>query len=261
LRERNAFTTRGWNGYGENDHRAFKYTTEKKRLDADDLTPDLLRAKSFHFICNPSRCVDLVARILSRRRESFGPDIERPVFIWEPVPDLCMPEQLSNTYAALSHIDVISPNHEELGALFGFTHGSDIDKAAIGRHCNQLLARGIGPTGDGAVVVRAGREGCFVANLNQRKWLPAYHQEASKVVDPTGGGNGFLGGFAVGLVRNRGDIVEAAKWGSVAASFCIEQVGVPTLETIVSTATCTDEVWNGESVLDRLEEYRKRTAT
>ena len=90
--------------------------------------------------------------------------------------------------------------------------------------------------------------------------MPAYHQDSRRVVDPTGGGNGFLGGFAVGLVRNDGDIVEAARWGSVAASFCIEQVGVPALETIVSTATCTDELWNGESVADRLKEYRERTS-
>jgi hypothetical protein len=60
-------------------------------------------------------------------------------------------------------------------------------------------------------------------------------------------------------VWNDGDVVEAARWGSVAASFCIEQVGVPTLQTIVSTSTCTDELWNEESVLDRLQEYRQRT--
>lgn len=47
IQPRNAPTTRGWNGYGENDHRAFKYLTEKKRLTADDLTPELLAAKSF----------------------------------------------------------------------------------------------------------------------------------------------------------------------------------------------------------------------
>ena len=98
-----------------------------------------------------------------------------------------------------------------------------------------------------------------MATLNQRKWLPAYHQDSSNVIDPTGGGNGFLGGFAVGLVRNDGDVVEAARWGSVAASYCIEQVGVPTLQTIISTSMCTDEVWNDDSVYDRLEGYRKRT--
>ena len=259
IRDRNALTTRGWNGYGENEHRAFQYLTEKKRLTADDLTLELLGARSFHLICSPNRCVEMIRRILVRRKESFGQEFDRPIVIWEPVPDLCTPDELLNTYKALKHVDIISPNHEELGALFDFTHSTDVDRKAIEGQVNQLLARGIGPTNDGAVVVRAGKEGCFVANLDKRKWLPAYHQDSSRVVDPTGGGNGFLGGFAVGLVRNDGDVVEAARWGSVAASFCIEQVGVPVVQTIVTTSTCTDELWNDESVLDRLEEYRQRT--
>lgn len=259
VRPRDALTTRGWNGYGENEHRAFKYLTEKKRLTADDLTPELLRARSFHLICSPTRCVDMVRRILDRRLEAHGNSYERPVIIWEPVPDLCTPAELENTYSALEHVDVISPNHEELAALFGFHHPLDIDKQVIQQQTNKLLARGVGHTGDGAVVVRVGKEGCFVANLNKRKWLPAHHRDGSRVVDPTGGGNGFLGGFAVGLVRTGGDVVEAARWGSVAASFCIEQVGMPQLETVISTATCTDELWNEESVEDRLKDYRKRT--
>lgn len=259
IRDRDALTTRGWNGYGENEHRAFKYLTKKKRLTADDLTLELLGARSFHLICSPTRCVEMITRILVRRKESFGQDFERPVMIWEPVPDVCTPDELFNTYKALKHVDIISPNHEELGALFDFKHSSGVDKKAVEGHVNQLLARGIGSTNDGSVVVRAGKEGCFVANLDKRKWLPAYHQDSIRVIDPTGGGNGFLGGFAVGLVRNDGDVVEAARWGSVAASFCIEQVGVPTLQTIVSTSTCTDELWNEESVLDRLQEYRQRT--
>ena len=252
-------TTRGWNGYGENEHRAFKYLTEKKRLTADDLTTELLASKSFHLICSPTRCVDMIKRILERRIETFGLEYERPIIIWEPVPDLCIPDELNNTYKALKYVDVISPNHEELSALFSSTHSSDFDRKAVESQVNQLLARGIGSTNDGSVVVRAGKEGCFVANLNKRKWLPAYYQDSSRVIDPTGGGNGFLGGFAVGLVRSEGGVVEAARWGSVAASFCIEQVGVPGLQTVVATSTCTDELWNDESVLDRLEEYRKIT--
>jgi sugar/nucleoside kinase (ribokinase family) len=259
FRTRDALTTRAWNEYGENEHRAFRYLTEKKRLTADDLTEALLGSKSFHLICSPIRCVDMVTRICERRTESLGERFERPIIIWEPVPDLCTPAELNNTYKALKYVDIISPNHEELGALFDFKHPSGVDKKAAESQVNKLLARGIGPMNDGSVVVRSGKEGCFVASLNQRKWLPAYHQDASRVIDPTGGGNGFLGGFAVGLVRNDGDVVEAARWGSVAASFCIEQVGVPSLDTIVSTSTCTDELWNGESVLDRLDEYKRRT--
>ena len=226
-------------------------------------------SKSFHFICSPTRCVELVSTILSRRQEelALSPTNDRPWIIWEPVPDLCTPEELENTYAACRAVDVISPNHEEFGALFAGTpyatpkgegegdgEGEGFSKQALERQTAQFLARGLGPTNDGAVVVRAGKEGCFVASLNKRKWLPAFHQDSSHVVDPTGGGNGFLGGFAVGLVREKGNFVEAARWGSVAASLCIEQVGVPVL-----SEGGDGETWNGVDVRERLGEFRRRT--
>lgn len=84
------------------------------------------------------------------------------------------------------------------------------------------------------------------------RWLPAYFGkgEGERVVDPTGGGNGFLGGLAIGLARGR-EIVEAAAWGSVAASFCIEQVGVP----VLGADENENEIWNGVSVEKRMGEY------
>ena len=59
-------------------------------------------------------------------------------------------------------------------------------------------------------------------------WLPAVHIDPSRVVDPTGGGNAFLGGLAVALARGA-SLEGAAKQGMVAASFAVEQVGMPTL--------------------------------
>ncbi|KAK1780129.1 Ribokinase-like protein [Copromyces sp. CBS 386.78] len=85
------------------------------------------------------------------------------------------------------------------------------------------------------------------------RWLPAYHTDAAKVVDPTGGGNTFLGGLAVALARGK-SIEEACAWGSVAASFAIEQVGVPELGTDGEGS----ETWNGERVEERLRGYVER---
>ncbi len=59
--------------------------------------------------------------------------------------------------------------------------------------------------------------------------------------------------LVVGLVRCGGSVVEAAIWGSVAASFCIEQVGMPKLESHPN-----GEIWNGVRVQDRLEGFRQR---
>jgi sugar/nucleoside kinase (ribokinase family) len=85
------------------------------------------------------------------------------------------------------------------------------------------------------------------------KWVPAYHEDAAKVVDPTGGGNCFLGGFSVALARGK-SVEEAAAWGNVAASFAIEQIGVPLLRQDEQG----NETWNNVSVSDRLGEYRDR---
>lgn len=254
IRPRSAPTTRGWNGYSSNQHRAFRYLTEKKRLTASDLTPSLLASKSFHLICSPARCISLVEDILSRRQQELEtPDTPRPLVIWEPVPDLCTPAERQKTLQALAYVDVVSPNHEELASIFDFSHADGVDKRAVEEHAQRCLDGGIGPDRLGVVVVRAGAEGCFALSSTVRRWLPAYHQDASKVVDPTGGGNGFLGGLAVGLVRSGMDVIEAARWGSVAASFCIEQVGMPRLTSM------EPETWNGVDVSERLEQFRRRT--
>lgn len=185
---------------------------------------------------------------------------ERPLFIWEPVPDLCTPKELEDCFHALKCVDAVSPNHAELGAFCGVkTDAKDhVDYRAIEALCRQWLESGIGPDGKGAIVVRAGKDGCLIARRGFQKWLPAVHQSPQKVVDPTGGGNGFLGGLAMGLVCSGAtsgldNLEEAAIWGSVAASFAIEQVGMPSL-----SHTQIGDTWNGVRVEDRLIEFKER---
>ncbi|KAL2352591.1 MAK32-like protein [Cryomyces antarcticus] len=258
-------TTRGWNGYGENEYRAFKYLTPKLRVDETALNPRLLTSKSFHLICSPLRCIVLVEGILKRRNRL---SLTRPLFIWEPVPDTCIPSEMPNFLKALLHVDIVSPNHSELGGIFNHSlswPNGDVDVQGVQRCCDAFLHHGVGPESRGAMVVRAGKDGCYIAsNTEMKRWLPAVHPPSSKkVVDPTGGGNGFLGGFAVGLVRwsreaghGFGRLQEAAIWGSVAASFCIEQVGMPILER---SRTGQEEMWNGDVVMERVEQFQGHT--
>ncbi|RFU24620.1 hypothetical protein B7463_g11716, partial [Scytalidium lignicola] len=300
-------TTRGWNGYDSNENRAFKYATPKLRLDATSLTETLLRSKSFHLICNPTRCIDLVTSILQRRK-AIDRNAEKPLFIWEPVPDLMTPDELLNTTNALPYVDICSPNHSELASLMGdLGEGIDkktgsVDTAFVEGACEQLL--GSMPLHSYALVIRCGGAGCYIAknggrtrrpSIIKRKrpaihmrggltpdidmvalfeglmdgegsfereepvidrgiemWLPPYHTNEKKVVDPTGGGNSFLGGMAVALARGK-RLEEAAGWGNIAASFAIEQVGMPTLGVDKEG----NETWNGVKVDDRLQEYRE----
>ena len=251
------------------------------------LTGEQLLAKCFHLICTPARCIDLVKGILGRRSttglsRAEGPDAERtlmersnsrPLFVWEPVPDSCKPEEFSNMLEALKLVDFISPNHHELAAYFGGLNignpSEDAELATLKQLCNELLENGF-DKGHGAVVVRRGEKGCYVASPFRHVLLPAYHQPRSdipvqeknpwkeKVIDPTGGGNTFLGAFCVGLldtsIMDATCVENAALYGSVAASFAIEQVGMPKL----SHGADGQELWNEAAVEDRLSDLRKR---
>lgn len=311
-------TTRAWNGYAdESETRAFRYTTPKKRLVAADLSPPLVQSRVFHLCCSPSRCRELVAELVARRKDETpeGETYCRPIVIWEPVPDLCVPDELLNLTNCLPHVDVCSPNHAELAGFMGDSgldpETGEISTAAVERSCEQLL--GSMPLQNYSLVIRAGEKGCYVAKNGGRKrassgtkgtkrrrkdlggahhgtlqpetdmfsffadmlqddegviareeievdpgverWIPAYFQKEDKerVVDPTGGGNTFLGGMAIALARNKG-VEEAATWGSIAASFAIEQVGVP----ILAENDESEETWNGVRVDDRLQEFHDR---
>jgi sugar/nucleoside kinase (ribokinase family) len=192
----------------------------------------------------------------------------RPIFIWEPVPELCIPEHLAECFKALTYVDIVSPNHVELGAFFNCdtTHSSSgkLNKELVEELSDMFLKSGIGPDSTGCVVVRCGKEGCFIAHPDipvQDRWLPAFHtfsiigEQNDRVVDPTGGGNAFLGGLSVGMVRSTSNtsvdrLKEAAIWGTVAASFAIEQIGVPVLGDDEH-----GETWNGVHVRERVADY------
>ncbi|KFZ25421.1 hypothetical protein V502_00106 [Pseudogymnoascus sp. VKM F-4520 (FW-2644)] len=330
-------TTRAFNGYDATDtqHRSFHYTTPKLRLEHNDLldSPVLLHAKSFHLICSPSRCISLVTNILSLRRQTLYPlSPPKPLFIWEPVPDCCLPTELLATTAALGYVDICSPNHSELGTLMSspasLPDGS-VDRTFVEDAAEMLLASM--PLSSVAIIVRCGADGAYIAQNGGRSapthprptpasnsnlatppppppkskkirggglaltadidmmslfadipssptssssdsssdhddapddstrdfglssWLPPYHTTPEKVLDPTGGGNAFLGALAITHARGS-SLEEAARWGAVAASFAIEQVGMPVLSIDEN-----GERWNGVVVGERMRELEARS--
>ncbi|KAL2114354.1 hypothetical protein VUR80DRAFT_8869 [Thermomyces stellatus] len=304
-------TTRAWNGYSTGEKREFAYLTPKRRLNAEDIPPSLLTSKSFHMVCSPARCQEIVADINRLRKMVMSAEeYTRPFIIWEPVPDKCTPDELLACTNTLPVVDICSPNHVELAGFMG-DDGMDpetgeVSTAAVERHCEQLL--GSICLQSFTLVVRAADKGCYIARNGGRRrkpngsaaakrqkkdhlhgglrpdidmealfaglthdedgsiardeievdagvemWIPAYHGDASKVVDPTGGGNAFLGGLSVALARGK-SIEEAVAWGSVSASFVIEQVGLPTL----GRDEDGNETWNGERPDVRLKDFQRR---
>jgi sugar/nucleoside kinase (ribokinase family) len=278
----NRLTTTAWNGYGENEYRAFKYLTAKLRLDEKDLSDDQLLARSFHMVCSPARCRSLVNGILGLRRESLrarglDPDAVEaelwPVFVWEPVPDLCTPEELARLRLAAECVDVVSPNGDEFAAFFKevpecdsretqvrWLLGGDHDLSA-GKEKRPLRA---------TLVIREGAQGCTTYSAGNLKGLHlrAYHQSKERVTDPTGGGNTFLGALAMGLTGMTspdGGVLEdlvvpddqkslllALTHATVAAGYAIEQIGMPTV------AAADGDCWNGQRYPERFLDYLQR---
>lgn len=243
------------------DHQpAFRYTSSKIRIDETQLTDEMVKSKSFHMVCSPERCINLIQGIKLRRQELNSP--EDAIFVWEPVPDSCDIGALEAVRRAALCVNIISPNLSELAALFGEDEGSSEQDERMEERCLAILEGDFGNQG-GAVIVRCGSRGCYLRSKTERRSLPAYWtgpESREHVIDPTGGGNQFLGGLCIGLQSDGpagfSKLGRGAILGNIAASFAVEQVGVPKL----SKGPSNIELWNGDSVEDRLSRYIDRLA-
>jgi len=244
--------------------KTFRYTTEPLKIEPRDLlnTP-LLSSSAFHLLTSPFEAITQIADLLKLRR-SCGIE-ELPIIIWELAPLSCISQNLATCFEAIKVVDVFSPNHIELAALFNtdLGHNEQFDRAIIEDLAYKCLAHGIGSSRQGTIVVRAGSEGCCVYSRKRKVlvWLPSFYQDSPKIVDPTGAGNAFLGGFAIGLLETEDDLM-AACYGTVASSFTLEQIGLPAREPTTSLAADgmvkVSEMWNGATVHGRLQEYTLR---
>jgi sugar/nucleoside kinase (ribokinase family) len=156
-------------------------------------------------------------------------------------------------------VDIFSPNHIELGYLVQGRkeyYSTTFSKSTIETFANKFFSSGIGQNRGGCAVIRAGEHGALtLSSSTGPEWLPPFYSNPSpKVVDPTGAGNTFLGAFCATL-RETGDLREASIRGTVAASYALEQFGLPRFSPVSSDS---DENWNGSSVSARVDEFRKR---
>lgn len=241
-------TTRGRNIYRENEKRDFAYVNAGIRIEASDLTDAQLRAKALHLICSPERCLNIITQLHERVGKL---SIRMPLLVWEPFPQECIPEKLSKFQDALKHVDVYSPNAEEAASLFGI-HEEPTDRQTIESIGQKYLSYLTRP--NALMVLRCGAQGAVIlTKSNTVKWYPAYHENGDSVIDPTGGGNSFLGGFALGLVEKDPSIRKAAIYGNVAAGLAIEQIGLPKLSHSNGI-----ELWNGQSISSRIQTYNEK---
>ncbi|MDP3042117.1 MAG: PfkB family carbohydrate kinase [Candidatus Omnitrophota bacterium] len=115
----------------------------------------------------------------------------------------------------LKHIDIYVANDQEARTLSG---ESNLIKAA----------KGLCSLGPKMVLIKKGEHGVIFYNKKFTFSLPAYPVE--KVIDPTGAGDTFAGGFMGYLTKaakvNSLAIKKALAYGTVAASFNVEDFGL-----------------------------------
>jgi ribokinase len=128
--------------------------------------------------------------------------------ILNPAPAVPLPESIYPL------CDYLTPNETEAASLTGMPVNNlpDAERAA-----DALLARGVG-----SVVVTLGAQGAFVKNSKITRHVPAV--EFGAVVETTGAGDAFGGGFAVALAEGA-DIASAARFGCAVAGISVTRRG------------------------------------
>lgn len=117
--------------------------------------------------------------------------------------------------ASISHdlvalADYLTPNETELEVLAG-QDGSNIEEAA----------RSLMTTDTQTVVVTLGAQGAQWVNKNDTEVIPTFPVE---VVDTTGAGDAFNGGFAVALAEGK-RLEEAVRFGNATAALSVTKHG------------------------------------
>lgn len=110
--------------------------------------------------------------------------------------------------------DYVVPNESEAEGLTGIAVS---DLAAARRAGDVLLAKGAG-----TALITLGERGSLFHNKDRSIHIPPFN--AGAVVETTGAGDAFVGGFAAAMARGT-DPVEAARFGSAAAAISVTRAG------------------------------------
>lgn len=139
--------------------------------------------------------------------------------IFNPAPAAPLPDSIFKL------CDYITPNESEATMLTGI-EVTDINSAR--QAADVLLSKGVG-----TVLITLGGQGSLLHDKSQSIHVPIFN--AGKVVDTTGAGDAFNGGFAAAL--SRGESPEsAARFGSAVAGISVTRPGtapsMPYLEEV-----------------------------
>jgi sugar/nucleoside kinase (ribokinase family) len=189
-----------------------------------DIEQRFAGARAFHLTPTPLVCQTPLLRALSgRTRAIVSLDPHDPV----------REENLAEWRAALALADIFFVSDEELQLA-----GAEQDpRAALARLADGRLRY---------VLLKRGARGGLLYDTRTgeaRAWPP----RAARVVDPTGAGDAFAGGFLAGLLAGE-EVPAALERGVVSASFALEEWGAARLlAATAAVARRRREEWFGSA--------------
>jgi ribokinase len=110
--------------------------------------------------------------------------------------------------------DYVTPNESEASMLTGI----EVKDVASAKKAGDVFLK----KGASCALITLGQQGALLHNATQSVHIPVY--TAGKVVDTTGAGDAFNGGFAAALARGD-DPVKAAHFGSATAGISVTRPG------------------------------------
>ncbi len=200
-----------WHGYYEGDmNSAVTVNTELNSFrDFNPVLPEEYREAEYVFLANMHPGLQL--KVTEQMRS--------PKLIALDTMNYWIKNNLQELLEAIRRVDVLLVNEEETRMLF---RTRDFDRAA-------KLALDLGLK---AVVIKRGSEGASLFTERGRMDIPAVRLD--NVVDPTGAGDSFAGGF-MGYLAKAGDLSEsnlrkAMEYATVLASFTVEDFSLENLK-------------------------------
>lgn len=219
-----------WEGSYEGDmNEAITRKTELNVFEHfNPILPDSYRDSKFVFLANISP--DLQMKVLEQ--------VKTPLFVGMDTMNFWISSKINDLKKVLSKVDIVLINEGEAVMLSG-------QQNALG--AAKKIVNDMGPK---AIIIKRGEYG-FVMYTKEDGYfiLPAFPVE--KVVDPTGAGDTFAGGFFGHLASlNRkpmvSDLKQACIKGTVLASFTIQDFSVGALARITT-----------KDLENRISEYKK----
>jgi sugar/nucleoside kinase (ribokinase family) len=113
--------------------------------------------------------------------------------------------------AILGEADLLKPTAAAARELFPEIHELD----ALGRRIREVFSNSI-------VVLTDGDRGSLLADETGERWIPA--SPVPSVIDSTGAGDAFLGGFLAGQILGL-EAEDAARLGNACGAACVERLG------------------------------------